>query len=105
MGLREGWESGGGGGKQVGAQIHVLLDTHWSSVYTDVRMEGCEFIIPYAVHGRIDMPTVIVVKNFRNNFRKRISVIGPIDIVMDQNRVREKMEVGGTVTKDDDHAY
>jgi hypothetical protein len=101
--VRDGRAGKGGSGKQVGAQSHVSLDTHWSSVYTDVRTESCEFIIPYVVHWRIVVPAVIVVKNSRNNFRKGISVIGPIDFVMDQNRVRETMEVGGTVTKDDDY--
>ncbi len=80
----------------------MVLDTNWSSVYTGVRTESCEYINPYAVHVLIRTPIVTTVKNFRNNFRK--SVIGPIETVMDQNRrVHETTEVGSTVTEDDDH--
>jgi hypothetical protein len=64
-------------------------------------MESFEYINPCAVHVLIGTPSVTAVKNFRNNFRK--SVIGPIETVMDQDRVREMTEVGGTVTEDDDH--
>jgi hypothetical protein len=104
MGLREGCTSReGGGGKQVEIRVHVLLDTHWSSVCTDVSTERCESIIPYGVCWQIDLLIVIVVKNYGNNFRKGISVIGPNDFSMDHNSVRETMEVGGTVTRDDDY--
>jgi hypothetical protein len=93
----------GGCGKQVEPQLHVLLDTHWSSVYMDVSTERCEIIIPYVVCWQTELPIVIVVKNYGNNFRKEISVIGSNDFAMDHNSVRETMEVGGTVTRDDDY--
>jgi hypothetical protein len=93
----------GGGGKQVEIRVHVLLDTHWSSVCTDVSTERSEYIIPYGVCWQFDLWNVIVVKNYGNNFRKGISVIGPSDFSMDHNSVRETMEVGGTVTRDDDN--